>query len=600
MVIWQALLDGLSVLSEKWTVVLGAVSVACLACSVSFFLSRKTTEEKAIFRRSGLLAGFFFVLSVILRLTFLTEAFVPPYFDSVEHYRIIKEIATALETSTLLETVPALTPNYYHLGFHVLASFLAFGLHANPIDVILVLGQVILAAIPIPIYFLIRQETRSDAAAFFSMLLAGFGWYMPGFAVNWGKYPALAGLLSLEIVLSIAYFIARKKSISNQLALIGFLLLGIIVSTLFHTRALVVIAISIASWLIAEKMQNIFKTLFRWVILPARVQARVSRAEGNLRLSREILTEKGESSPPPVAQNDIQDSFQTPSKVFQYLLLGILLAGILVFGKIIQAETLLNLTLEPYLGDGLWVTLTVLTLSPFALIKFPHGVYFSVLFILSVFVTLFIPVGALSPGLENQTLLDRPFVEMVLYLPLSILGGLGLAGLLQVLKSITALPEKAHLYTRVLITTLLLGFTGVLSIESYDFYPSDCCNFVGYDDTVALDWLSKNIPPGAHILIAATQMNVLPTGPSASLVGTDAGIWIPALTGRSISLAAFETDFRSTSTLEQLCQLQINYVYVGGTDQKFNAAQLNEKAEWYKGILFLPNAQLYRLTGCSQ
>jgi hypothetical protein len=219
--------------------------------------------------------------------------------------------------------------------------------------------------------------------------------------------------------------------------------------------------------------------------------------------------------------------------------------------------------------------------------------------ILSVFMSLLMPVGVWWPELENQTLLDRPFVEMALYLPLAILGGLGLAGLLQVLQSISALPEKVHMYIRVLITTLLLGVIGLLSIESYDFYPSDCCNFVGYDDTVVLDWLSENIPPGAHILIAATQLNVLPTGPSASLVGTDAGIWIPALTGRSISQAAFDTDFRSASTLVQLCQMQLEYIYVGGTDQKFDTTQLQAKAEWYDRILFLPNAQMYQLTGCS-
>jgi hypothetical protein len=83
-------------------------------------------------------------------------------------------------------------------------------------------------------------------------------------------------------------------------------------------------------------------------------------------------------------------------------------------------------------------------------------------------------------------------------------------------------------------------------------------------------------------------------------VGTDAGLWIPALTGRNTILAPFDIDFHSKSTLEQLCQNRVGYVYIGRTDQKFNAAQLNEKAEWYDMILFLPNAQLYQLTGCSK
>jgi hypothetical protein len=269
-------------------------------------------------------------------------------------------------------------------------------------------------------------------------------------------------------------------------------------------------------------------------------------------------------------------------------------------GKLIREEPLLNLVLDPYLGTSLWVTLIIVALSPFALIKYPQGFYFNILFILCVLAASFIPTGFHTPGLENQTLLDRPFVEMVLYLPLSILAGLGLAGILQTLGSIYVLTEKIRLYTRVLITILLVGFASVMAIRRYDFYPSDCCSFVGYDDTVALDWIDRNLRPDAHILIAATQLNVLPAGPSENRVGTDAGIWIPVLTGRNTTLALFDTDFRSESTMEQLCQNQVGYVYVGRTDQKFNAAQLREKEEWYEGILFLPNAQVYQLTGCSE
>jgi hypothetical protein len=537
---WQALLDGLSVLSKKWLVVLGVVSVIGLGCSVSFFFARGVSKEK-IRWQSALLLISFFAISIVLRLAFITRAFVPPYFDSVEHFRIIKELVNALESSTFLKTIPTLVPSYYHLGFHFLAAFLAFSLRANPMDVILVLGQVILAAIPIPIFFVLRHETHSDIAALLGTLLAGFGWYMPGFAVNWGKYPALAGLLALEITLSMAYFISQNRSTRNQITWIGILLLGIVISTLFHSRTLVVIVFSFASWFVAGRIQT----------LP---------------------------------------------KASQYVSLGMLLIGLVVLGILIQREPLLVLALEPYLNDGLWVTLIVVVLSPFALIRFPQEFYFSILFIVCIFVALFIPIGNLVPGFENQTLLDRPFVEMILYLPLSILGGLGLAGLMQSVRGMQVLPGQILSYA----TILIVGFTGLIATGRYDFYPSDCCNFVGYDDTVAFDWLDKNLPSDARILIASTSMNVLPSGPSASLTGTDAGIWIPVLTGRNVAFAPFDMDFRSTVTLEQLCQMQINYVYVGGTAQKFNAELLQAKAAWYKSVLFLPNTQLYQLIGCEK
>ncbi len=166
------------------------------------------------------------------------------------------------------------------------------------------------------------------------------------------------------------------------------------------------------------------------------------------------------------------------------------------------------------------------------------------------------------------------------------------------LNDINILPEQIRPYTQILIAIVFIGFTGTTAIRDYNFYPSDCCNFVQYDDTVALDWLDRNTASDARILIASTQMRVLPSGPSANSVGTDAGIWIPALTGRDITYAHFDIDFRSEDELEMLCQKQIGYIYSGGTSQSFNISQLKAKKDWYKPILSLPDAQLFQVTGC--
>ncbi len=84
---WQVFLDGLSVFSEKWPLVLGTVFVLCLGCVPVYFLSQKLTKERKLYGHSAWLPAIFFALSVILRLAFVTEVYVPPYFDSVEHYR---------------------------------------------------------------------------------------------------------------------------------------------------------------------------------------------------------------------------------------------------------------------------------------------------------------------------------------------------------------------------------------------------------------------------------------------------------------------------------------------------------------------------------
>jgi hypothetical protein len=289
---------------------------------------------------------------------------------------------------------------------------------------------------------------------------------------------------------------------------------------MFHTRALAIIVIAVLSWLLASRISTL-------------------------------------------------------SRMYQVQILFFLLTGMLALGWAVQREPLLNLALDPYLSDGLWVTSAMVALAPFAFLRFRRGLYFCVLFILCILVALFVPIGIRLPGLENQTILDRPFVEIALYLPLSVLGGLGLAGLLQFMDTLQGFPEKLHRHTRILTIILLVGFIGLISTERYNFYPSVCCNLVDYDDTIAIDWLDRNLPLDAHILVAATPMSVLPARPSAELVGTDAGIWIPSLAGREIILAPFDTDFRTKSTLEGLCQKQVGYIYAGGKEQKFNTAQLN-------------------------
>ena len=542
---WQIILDGIFVLGEKWLIVFSAVVILCIGCSVNFLVFRSLVPKGVMQRNrsSVILIILFFALSLIARLAYLKDIFVPPYFDSVEHLRIIKELVDGFSSSAFLDTLPNLTPNYYHLGFHFLASLLTFGLRADSIDVILVLGQIVLASIPIPVFFLIRYETKNNIAAFLGMLLAGFGWYMPGFAVNWGKYPALMGILTFEMVLSLAYIISRRKTTQNRSILIIFLILGIFTSTLIHSRTLIIIFISFLSWIIVNRIDS----------LP---------------------------------------------KLHQYKILGIQLFGILILGTLIQKDPLLKLALDPYLNEGLLITIVVLILIPFAWLKFPRGVYFNLLFILFIFLCLFISVGGILPIFADQTLLDRPFVEIILYFPLSLLGGLGLAGLLESLKNIKGLSKRAYKYAMFLTAFFFIGIAGILPIKNYGFYPSDCCNFLKYDDTIAFEWLRKNVPSDARILVASSKLSVLPSSTSFDDAGADAGIWIPQLTGRKIIMMTYETDFLSTETVKYLCQKQIDYLYVGGTNQSFNSMQLHEKTEWYKENLFLQNTQLYQLVAC--
>ena len=517
--------EGFDVLSQNRTIIL---SVATF-----FFLLLGTKLEKK------LSLSLFFFATLLLRLAYLQDIYLPPYFDSVEHFRIIKEIVEGWRDSTFWDSLPSIVPIYYHLGYHLLVSLLTLILGADIPNMMLVFGQVVLAFIPIPVFLLLWQRTKKIPPALFAALLAGFGWYMPAFAVNWGKYPALLGILFFEILL--LHLQQKKKKNAFTKAL---LTLGIFTTAIIHTRVLILILIAYASWVFAKRLRN----------FPSHNQKSILR---------------------------------------------ILLFSIFIYAFLSHQDPLLKLTLEPYLTK---TSLFILVLSPFALKKYRRETYFSLFFILFLLVTLFIPTGGILPQFPNQTLLDRPFVEMTLFFPLALLSGFGLAGLQQALQDKPRTPPRLRRKLRVavdIISLIIISYFGFYTFKSYDFYPSDCCDFVGYDDTLAFDWINKNLPPDAQIIIAGNPLNVIPNTTSSDLVASDAGIWITPLTGKEKVMLSYRLDFSSPEIHEQLCIKEIDYIYLGNTNQSFNHSKLDEKPEWYKKTLVLPSASIYQLITCS-
>ncbi len=155
--------------------------------------------------RTSLLAGSVFsgllVIFLILQLAFLKKMLLPSYFDSAEHYRLIKYFAEFYESSG--GSFPLI--NYYHIGFHFFSAAVSHVFQLGIVDTMLVFGQVILTILPFSLFFIVKHETGSNVAAAFTCLLAGVGWHMPSHVMDWGKYPALFSLVGIHFVLNIGY-----------------------------------------------------------------------------------------------------------------------------------------------------------------------------------------------------------------------------------------------------------------------------------------------------------------------------------------------------------------------------------------------------------
>jgi hypothetical protein len=175
-----------------------------------------------------------FLAFVLLRIGYVAGAALPAYFDSPEHYRIIQ----------ILLAGPSAWPtdSYYHLGYHLLAAGLAAVTRGDIARVMLVLGQVIVAALPLPMYFFVRRATGQERAAWLAVVFAGLGWFVPAHAVNWGKYPALLGMLVFQFSLGLALLDLRKPALAAAFF-----------AATIHTRMIVLFAVCVAAWLLASR-----------------------------------------------------------------------------------------------------------------------------------------------------------------------------------------------------------------------------------------------------------------------------------------------------------------------------------------------------------
>lgn len=472
----------------------------------------------------------FLLFSIFIRLAFLAEAIFPAYFDSAQHYQNIQNVISVYEnkSSSLFQF------NYYHLGYHFLSASLIYLFQFNETSFMLVFGQIILAVLPISFFFILKKITQSNTVAFFTCLVAAFGFHMPAHLVNWGKYPALLSLVGFQFVFCLGYILVKHNLTQNQKSKLYWLIvLSIPITALIHTRTLIVFLLLATSLFIASQINKI----------PIRAQ------------------------------------------YFSFILLFIIF-GIEIY--YIAQNPALSPLITGYTQRDLWALILVLFLIPFSIKSFLHLVYFLLTTLCFSMFFLFLPISLFNYG--TQTLLDRPFVQMLLYFPFSIIAGLGVANLI--------VTTQKTPYVKFLISFALFGFV-LLNVKfNYNFYPSDCCQLVSRDDLTAIAWIENNLSLDAKILIASSRLYVTSYEPTQTQAGVDAGIWIQPLTNRNTHFIYISTNFEEQESLAYVCEEKIKYIYIGSTPQSFNEIQIASKPNWYQPIFLLPKVRIYQVIGC--
>ncbi|HEY2981522.1 MAG TPA: hypothetical protein VGJ22_10100 [Anaerolineales bacterium] len=474
----------------------------------------------------------------LVRLAFIRDLVLPPYSDSVEHYLIVTDLLHPERAPDAFYNMGNLSSHYYHFGFHALAGWTAALSSAPVSQVLLVLGQILQALIPLSLFFIVRTLTRSNAAGLFAVLLAGLGWRMPAFASNWGKYPALTGIVTFLFALSMLYLAGSAAGRKETQGLLATALAAGLVSALTHTRSLLLLVIAVGSWWIAGRI----------------VEGRRAWRNSALLISAPLL------------MWIVIQITRTPELTFM---------------------------MEPYARAGFYSTLLVALLLPYGLKYFPRPMFSALLFLLLLLMLTLVALPAELERLSGQTLLDRPFAQMILFLPLSAIGGFGLAGVGRDLAAKWRESRRRELRGKLWIAVSLLLCLAVTvhALHAYDFSPSSCCTLAKEDDLAAFDWIENHLPKDAVILIASIRT------PSRSL-GVDGGLWITALTGYRTEKWPHDAALDSAANLAQMCAKGATHLFVGGTASRFVLDPAAIPSGWYELLFAADGALLYRISGC--
>ena len=173
---------------------------------------------------------------------------------------------------------------------------------------------------------------------------------------------------------------------------------------------------------------------------------------------------------------------------------------------------------------------------------------------------------------------------MSLYIPFSILGGLGIAGVILKMKNKILLQRLIPAASVGLMTVHL--FTGITLV------PDPCCELYTENDQEAFRWIQENVTDHGLVLTSAFQED-------RQSFGTDAGIWLFPLIGIQTNKLPYDISWEATNEVEQACLAGARqiYIYVGGREFSFDKMQLN-RAEWADSVFSSGNTVIYKIKQC--
>lgn len=430
-----------------------------------------------------------FLISLAVRLIMVRDLATPAWVDSVHHALITRIILdTGSYPSTYLPYWD-ITPTAYHPGFHSIAAAFTWLSKLDLAQSLLILGQVLNALSVFSVYLFSKSLTRSSSAGLFAAIITGFLTPMPAYYSSWGRYTELTGLLILPIVLALIqlWIDGNVNKRSGQIILLGAVTAGGLF--MIHYRVIVFMVFLIFSYVI-------FHIVFRREIIQIK--------PGRLLLYTFVMATLGIISVFPWF-------VQTLLATVLPLISTTVTESVSFFQDFSWSYLTSALGRQAMVFAGLGLLWGMIKRRSFPFILF---VWILMLFLLANLVVLKLPGGGL---ISNSS------VEIMLFIPISILGGYFIDQILIHWKDI--IPTQ-FIIPSLGIILILSGFVTYLGARQLIAIINPITILSRNADLPAIKWVSEHIPENETIVINPFAWGY------GLFAGNDGGYWISPYSGR--------------------------------------------------------------------
>ena len=480
-------------------------------------------------------------LALIVRLVQARNQIVPVWVDSVHHTLVTQLIAEQGLVPRTGEPYISIAGFHYHFGFHANAAVLTWLAALPPYRSVLGFGQILtgLAGLPVfalTVHALSGRRTVPPLAARWAGVIAAavpaFVTYMPAYYLSWGRYTQLAGLLILPVLLAQTLDLLRQPRLTPGRWLVTLLLIAGLALT--HYRVLTFYAVF---WLV-----------YGGAMLAMGLWRHVSRRTG------EAGTSLGEGLRPDTRTMVLGLALAAGSLLLiAPWVVRMVTAALLPFGAIYGqwaapegVETSLPMGLLRAEGTMRWVAVAGLGWLWALARRRWH------LVLLGAWVAACVLLSDLSwLGLRGTWFIHGTSAAISYWLPAGLFIGWLASDL--ALGPIHWIHRAAHKRGGAVALSAVLTFGLTVASISSAWGQVDRVNeatvLLRETDLPAIEWVGDNLPQDSLILI-----NTRPWM-SDMRMGSDAGWWLPYLTGHRVTFPALLYTHGEPSYRDPIAQL---------------------------------------------